>query len=109
MLLLPHTPLTFGIAITGENLFQALAFAAGNAITFETMGQNNPLAATQFSLLVAATNVPIIYMGFIDGAAYKWRAIPGSFACDAGISIAICLLLAWGLSVIRRSFSASPP
>ncbi len=107
LLLLPHTPLTFGIAITGENLFQALAFAAGNAITFETMGQNNPLAATQFSLLVAASNLPITYMGFIDGAAYKWRAVAGSFAVDAGISIVVCLLLAWGLSIIRRrSFTA---
>ena len=102
LLLLPHTPLAFGIAITGENLFQALAFAAGNAITFETMGRNNPLAATQFSLLVAATNLPITYMGFIDGAAYKWRGIPGSFAMDAGISIAVCLLLAFALSIIRR-------
>ena len=108
LLLLPHTPLTFGIAITGENLFQALAFAAGNAITFETMGQNNPLAATQFSLLVAATNLPIIYMGFIDGAAYKWRAIPGSFVVDAGITIAVCLLLAWGLAFIRRHFGTPP-
>ena len=107
LLLLPHTPLTFGIAITGENLFQALAFAAGNAITFETMGQDNPLAATQFSLLVAASNLPITYMGFIDGAAYKWRAVAGSFAVDAGISIVVCLLLAWGLSIIqRRSFTA---
>ena len=79
LLLLPHTPLTFGIAITGENLFQALAFAASNAITFETMGQGNPLAATQFSLLVAATNLPIIYMGFVDGAAYKWHAVSGQF------------------------------
>ena len=108
LLLLPHTPLTFGIAITGENLFQALAFAASNAITFETMGQDNPLAATQFSLLVAATNLPIIYMGFIDGAAYKWHTVPGSFAVDAGISIVVCLLLAWGLSLVRRP-SGVPP
>jgi PAT family beta-lactamase induction signal transducer AmpG len=107
LLLLPHTPAVFGIAITGENLFQALAFAASNAITFEVMGQGNPLAATQFSLLTAATNLPIIYMGFIDGAAYKWHAVIGSFAADAGISIAICLLLAWGLSIVQRRSGAT--
>jgi PAT family beta-lactamase induction signal transducer AmpG len=106
LLLMPHTPLVFGIAITGENLFQALAFATSNAITFETMGQDNPLAATQFSLLVAATNLPIIYMGFIDGAAYKWHAVIGSFAADASISIVICLLLAWGLSIVGHRSGA---
>jgi PAT family beta-lactamase induction signal transducer AmpG len=50
---MPHNPWTFGVAITGENLFQALAFAASNAITFEVIGPDNPLAATLFILLVA--------------------------------------------------------
>ena len=67
LLLMAHTPMTFAIAMTGENAFQALAFAAGNAITFETIGQDNPLAATQFTLLTAAVNLPIIYMGELDG------------------------------------------
>lgn len=53
LLLMPHNPWTFGVAITGENLFQALAFAASNAITFEVIGPDNPLAATLFILLVA--------------------------------------------------------
>ena len=102
LLLLKHTPVTFAIAITGENLFQALAFAAGNAITFETIGQDNPLAATQFSLLIAATNLPIIYMGFVDGKGYDRQGIAGSFLTDACISIAVCALLGWGLVLLRR-------
>ena len=101
LLLLPHVPWVFAVALTGENLFQALAFAAGNAITFETIGRDNPLAATQFSLLIAATNLPIIYMGFVDGRAYTSGGISASLMVDAGISIAICALLYGVLRSLR--------
>lgn len=108
LLLLPHTPVTFGIAITGENIFQALAFAAANAITFETIGPGNPLAATLFSFLIAMTNLPIIYMGIIDGHAYTWRGVTGSLLVDAGISIAVCLLLAVVLASLSRRSNVTP-
>ena len=98
LLTLPRTPWCFGLAFTGENLFQALAFATGNAITFETIGPGNPLAATLFTLLMAAANFPIFYMGIIDGHGYDWKGITGSFMTDALISIAVCLLLSWALS-----------
>ena len=97
LLALPHTPAVFAVAYTGENVFQSLAFAAANAITFETIGEGNPLAATQFALLIAATNLPITLMGFVDGKAYSWRGVPGSFAVDAGISLVVCAGLAVGL------------
>lgn len=103
LLALPRAPWCFGLAITGENLFQALAFAAGNAITFETIGPGNPLAATVFTLLMAATNLPIFYMGIVDGHGYDWKGISGSFTTDACISIAVCLLLSWVLPRWRRA------
>lgn len=103
LLTLPRTPWCFGLAITGENVFQALAFATGGAITFETIGPGNPLAATLFTLLMAAANFPIFYMGIIDGHGYDWKGISGSFAVDACISIAVCLLLSWILPRWRRA------
>ncbi len=106
LLRLPHVPSTFAIAISGENAFQSLAFAAGNAITFETIGPANPLAETQFSLLNAAVNLPIICMGFVDGHAYAWRGVAGGFLADAVISL-LCLLLVWGLAALRRAAPAS--
>ena len=104
LLLLPHRPWSFALAITGENVLQAMAFSAANAIVFETIGPANPLAATTFTVLLAATNLSIVYMGFVDSWGYNWRGINGSFITDAGLSIVICLLLAWGL---RRLPSAS--
>ena len=102
LLLLPHAPWAFAVAITGENVFQALAFSAANAITFEVIGPGNPLAATLFALLIAATNLPIIYMGFIDGRAYTAGGFAGSIVADAGISIAVCALLAFVLAGVHR-------
>ncbi|MGA8088624.1 MAG: MFS transporter [Terracidiphilus sp.] len=98
LLALPRAPWTFGIAITGENLFQALAFATANAIAFEVIGPDNPFAATLFTVLLAATNLPITYMQFLDGRGYDWHGLTGAFLTDAAISIAACLSLAWIIS-----------
>ncbi len=108
LLLLPHAPWSFAVAITGENLFQALAFATANAISFETIGRGNPVAATQFSVLIAAVNLPITYMGFVDGRAYTAGGVRGSFALDAGVSLAVCLLLAWAVATLGRTRARQP-
>ena len=54
----------------GQNVFQAAAFSAANAITLRAIGHDNPLAATQFGVLVGATQIPLTYMQMIDGNAY---------------------------------------
>jgi MFS transporter, PAT family, beta-lactamase induction signal transducer AmpG len=107
LLALPRAAWTLGLAMTGENLFQALAFATGNAISFEVIGPENPLAATLFTLLMAAANLPIVYMGYIDGHGYDWNGVTGSFLTDAGISITVCLFLLWLLPRWRRSAPAA--
>ena len=95
LLVLPRSPWSFGVAITGENLFQALAFAAGNAITFEVIGPDNPLAATLYTLLISASNLPITYMQYLDGRGYDRGGLTGAYLADACISIAVCVLMAW--------------
>lgn len=95
LILLPREPWSFAVAITGENLFQALAFSASNAINFEVIGPNNPLAATLFTLLISATNFPIVYMQFMDGRGYDRGGLTGTYLTDACLSIAACALLAW--------------
>src|SRR5450755_1658619 len=86
LLLLPHTPATFAVALIGENVFQALAITASVAIAFDTIGRNNPLAATTYCLMVSAANVPITYMLFVDGSGYARHGVAGSYAADAGLS-----------------------
>ncbi len=107
LLALPRQPWTFAVAITGENLFQALAFATANAIAFEVIGPDNPFAATLFTVLLAATNLPITYMQFLDGRGYDWRGLAGSIVTDACVSIAACLALAWMLFRWHTSYKTA--
>ncbi len=98
LIVLPHAPWTFALALLGEFLFQTISYTGTVALTFEAIGKNNPLAATTFTFLIAATNVPVAYMLYVDGKAYSFGGVRGSFAADAAISIFVCVLLGWLLS-----------
>jgi PAT family beta-lactamase induction signal transducer AmpG len=97
LILLPHTPTTFAVALIGENVFQAIAFTASIAIAFDTIGRANPLAATTYCLMISACNIPLTYMLFVDGAGYARRGVAGAFAADAAVSLTAAALLLVGL------------
>jgi PAT family beta-lactamase induction signal transducer AmpG len=69
LLFLPHNPAAFTVATLGQNAFQALAFTVGTALALRTVGHGNALAATEYSILTCATNLPLCYMQFIDSLA----------------------------------------
>jgi PAT family beta-lactamase induction signal transducer AmpG len=103
---LPRTPAMFGVALLGENIFQAAAFAVSNEITLNTLGEDNPLAATQFGLLLASSAVPLTYMQIIDGAAFTAHGLAGGLFADAALTAGSSLLLAlilraWRTTVAR--------
>jgi PAT family beta-lactamase induction signal transducer AmpG len=100
---LPRTPAMFGAALLGENIFQAAAFAVSNVIALNSLGEDNPLAATQFGLLFAASAVPLTYMQLIDGAAFTAHGLNGGLIVDAAVTAAACVLLAVVLRVFRKA------
>ena len=102
LIALPRTAATFAFATLGEMVFQSVAIACCVAICFETVGQHNPLAATAFSLLIAAYNFPIIYMLAADGWGYGRRGVSGAFGVDAALGIAACLLMGALLFFVHR-------
>jgi len=93
LITLPHSAGTFTAALLGLFLFQAISYAIQVGIIFDVIGQDNPLAATTFSILTAATNVPVTYMMVVDGRGYQIAGVAGLLATDSGISIAVCFLL----------------
>jgi MFS transporter, PAT family, beta-lactamase induction signal transducer AmpG len=99
---LPRTPMAFAVALIGENVFQSAAIVASTAITFETIGRSNPLAATTFCLMISAFNIANTYMVVVDGWGYAWRGVAGSYATDAAVSLAASLLLATLLVWLSR-------
>ena len=102
LMVMARTPAIFGVAMLGENLFQAASFSVQNIIVLRTIGHDNPLAATQFGLLNGATMVPLTYMQFIDGQAYDFSGINSSFLADAALSGVACLIAALALWLGRR-------
>jgi PAT family beta-lactamase induction signal transducer AmpG len=98
LLLLPRTPAAFAVAFMAENVVQALSFTSAVAICLSTIGRDNPLAATQFSLLTSATVLPILYMGILDGRAYAGlagvRGLNGMYLWDGCLSLAACAVMA---------------
>lgn len=102
LILLPHTPLTFAIALIGENLFQSFAITNSIAIAFETIGRDNPLASTTFCFISSAYGVPISYMLYVDAFGYHHRGPAGSFAADAGTGLVASVLLGCMLVWLAR-------
>ena len=96
LMLVPRIPTTFAMAMVGENAFQAAAFAVEGAIMLRGIGHSNPLAATQFALLNAASSLPIAYMQFVDGQAYETRGLDGSLLWDGVFSLTACAILTAG-------------
>jgi PAT family beta-lactamase induction signal transducer AmpG len=97
LLLLPRTPAAFAVAFMAENVVQALSFTSAVAICLATIGRDNPLAATQFSLLTSATVLPILYMGVLDGRAYAglgcMSGLNGMYLWDGCLSLASCVVM----------------
>ncbi len=109
LIVLPRTPAMFGVAMIGQNIFQAAAFAVQYAIALRSMGKDNPLAATQFALIIASQSLPITYMQWLDGRAYAAGGFAGSLVVDGGLGLAACaglaLFVRWR-SAAAKSYSA---
>lgn len=102
LILMPHTPMTFALALVGENLFQSVAITASIAIIFDTIGRSNPLAATTFSLMISTFNISNTYMLVVDGWGYSRGGVAGGYLVDATVSVTACLLLATFLMYLAR-------
>lgn len=83
LIALPHAPLSYAVILITENLFQSLAITTSIAVTFETIGRDNPLASTTFCFVTSAYGVPISYMLYVDAFGFAHGGIRGSMATDA--------------------------
>lgn len=110
LIVLPRTPAVFALAMVGENVAQAAAFATATTIIFREIGKGNPLAATEFSVLISAVLLPLAYMQWLDGRGYAAAGLAGSLGVDGAMGLAGCagilLVLAW---VRRRVPRPSSP
>ncbi len=110
LIVLPRTPMVFALAIVGQNLAQSAALTLNNVIALQSLGEDNPFAATQFGLITSAAALPITYMQLLDGHAYGLGGLPLMYLADGGLGLAACLAMAFLLRLWsrRRSSLAAP-
>ena len=93
----PANSFTYTGGYTGYALGAGFAYAAFTALVLEVLGKRPHAAGSAYSLLVASGNVPITYMTWVDGVAYKRFGVRGLMGADAlanGAGAVILLLFA---------------
>ena len=104
LIALPDTPALFATAMIGQNVAQSAALAMVNVIALQSLGKDNPFAATQFGLLASASALPIAYMQFLDGHAYGAGGLTLMYLADGGLGLCACLTMA----LLLRFWSRRP-
>jgi MFS family permease len=93
MALSPHTPSAFVLGALVYNGIAGVAYAAFNALGYQLVGQESPVASTQLGLFAAATNFAIVYMTWADGLGYKHFGVRGLLLTDGLASMISAILL----------------
>lgn len=94
LIVLPHTPVLFAAGMIGQNVAQAAALSTVGIIALQSLGKDNPFAATQFALLTCASALPITYMQLIDGHAYGAGGLTLMYLADGGLGLLACIVMA---------------
>jgi PAT family beta-lactamase induction signal transducer AmpG len=82
-----RTATVFFAGVTLYNFLAGINYAAASAVAFDIMGIDNPLAATQYAMLMAACNVAISTVIWGDSRAYKSHGVAGALIADAAFSL----------------------
>ncbi len=102
MLLAPLTPASYVIGAAGYALTTGLAYAAFMSLAFQLVGAGSAASGTRFTLLMAAVNVPVVYMMRLDGWGHARFGVHGMLAIDALANAAFGAVFVLGMFVHRR-------
>jgi len=103
------SPFTYTGGYAGYALSAGIAYAAFTALELEVLGKRRHAAGTAYSLLGSSGNLPISYMTWIDGAAYKRSGARGLMGADAlANAVGALLLLVFAGTLGRRWLAAEP-
>jgi PAT family beta-lactamase induction signal transducer AmpG len=96
-----RTAFVFFAGVTVYNLLAGINYAAASAVAFDIMGKDNPLAATQYAMLMAACNVAISTVIWGDQRGYNKHGAKGALMMDAVFSlmtgaVILAVIAKWG-------------
>jgi MFS transporter, PAT family, beta-lactamase induction signal transducer AmpG len=82
-LLAPLRPATYLAGAAGYALATGFGYAAFMALALELTGSNTIASGTRFTLFMAASNAPVVYMLRLDGWGHAHFGVRGMLAVDA--------------------------
>ena len=110
MLVAPLSPWTYAFGAAAYALATGFCYATFMSLALELLGAGASTSGTQFTLFMAAVNVPVAYMLRLDGLGHAHFGARGMLAVDAGANAAFGLAFLIVLSIIRpRSYTAEAP
>jgi len=80
-------------------------YAAFMALALEVLGSETAASGTRFTLFMAASNVPLVYMLRLDGLGHARFGVHGMLAADAFANATFGLLLLATLAWLRSEHS----
>jgi MFS family permease len=102
MALAPLTPAAFVVGAAGYALTIGICYAAFMSLAFELVGPGTAASGTRFTLLMAAVNVPVVYMLRLDGFAHTHIGLRGMLATDAMSNALFGALFMMLLSIVAQ-------
>jgi hypothetical protein len=103
--LAPLRPATYILGAAAYALATGFGYAAFMALAFQLTGSASVASGTRFTLFMAASNTPIVYMLRLDGLGHARFGVRGMLAVDALANAAFALVF---LASRRRSLRSQP-
>ncbi len=92
MMLAPLSPTAYLAGAASYALTIGFCYAAFMALAFQLVGANSPASGARFTVFMAATNVPVVYMLRLDGWGHAHFGVRGMLAVDALSNLVFGLL-----------------
>ena len=76
--------------MVGENIAQSAALTLVSVLALQSLGEDDPLAVTQYGLLRCAADLPITSVRWVDGHAYGQGGLRLMYLADGGFGLVAC-------------------
>jgi hypothetical protein len=93
MLLVPLSPGAYLAGAAAYALATGYSYGAFMALAYSLLGAGGAASGTQFTLFMAAVNLPVVYMLRLDGLGHAHFGVRGMLAVDGGANLLFGLVL----------------